>query len=208
MVNIKTIVNEPERGCGYRKSGGIYLVSDEGLLMPCGKLPIPLDICPTCHAGVHFSRGWTWIDPRPLLVDRPCESTRCVVCPASNPPERVGLLWIGEQFYKSPADFTAETRRLGVSRRISAVPRGFVAGETQVYVAHIKAITNGTGEGHPGIFHIFRPQRIEYVVKGTESEEELSAFEKRGITLVRLVRSEPTPLFDAGETLLVTPDQE
>jgi hypothetical protein len=41
---------EPKRGCGYRKVGGIYLVSG-GEGRPCGCLQIPLHTCPSCRAA-------------------------------------------------------------------------------------------------------------------------------------------------------------
>jgi hypothetical protein len=47
-----------KRGCGWRKPGGLYLCAD-GVGGVCGKLPIPLDICPTCHGGIKFCRSWT-----------------------------------------------------------------------------------------------------------------------------------------------------
>ena len=37
-------------------------------------------------------------------------------------------------------------------------------------------------------FYVYKPERIEYIVKGDESEEELDKMEKRGISLVKLVR--------------------
>ncbi len=50
MAMIKTVINEPKRGCRYRKEGGLYLVSGRGAQV-CGKLLIPLDVCPTCSAA-------------------------------------------------------------------------------------------------------------------------------------------------------------
>src|SRR5262249_4554709 len=29
----------------------------DGPSAPCGRLPIPLDVCPTCHGGIHPTRG-------------------------------------------------------------------------------------------------------------------------------------------------------
>lgn len=46
----------------------------------------------------------------------------------------------------------------------------------------------------PGVFCIFRPTRIEYVVSGEESDETLERLEKRGITLVRVIRVEETQM--------------
>ena len=45
----------------------------------------------------------------------------------------------------------------------------------------------------PGIFHAFRPRAAEYVVKGSESEEEFERKVKRGITLVRTERLQDQP---------------
>lgn len=186
VPTITTITDEPERGCGFRKAGGIYLCSS-GMGYPCGKLPLPLDICPTCGSGIHFARSWTWINPQPLFAHVPCQiDNYCGICPAANPPARAGLLWVGERTYKTPDAFTAEAMKLGVSRRIKAVPRDFKLGEAWVFVAHIKACG-----GNPGIFHAFKPQRIEYAIDGTESEEDLTALEKRGLTLIKLERTQP-----------------
>jgi len=41
---------EPKRGCGYRKIGGLCLVSGGGG-MPCDRLPMVLDVCPACSHG-------------------------------------------------------------------------------------------------------------------------------------------------------------
>jgi hypothetical protein len=130
------------RGCGWRKSGGLYLIS-EGLAAPCGRLPIPLEVCPSCGAGFKPSRGWTWLDADAFLKGHPCKPPdgECNVhCPLSVPFGRVGLLWIGEQFYPTPEAFIREADRLGISRRINAMPKGFIVGRTWVWLAHRKGI--------------------------------------------------------------------
>ncbi len=38
-------------------------------------------------------------------------------------------------------------------------------------------------------FYVYKPERIEYIVKGDESEEELDKMEKCGISPVKLVRT-------------------
>jgi hypothetical protein len=204
MLKVQTITDEPARGCGLRKEGGLYLIAD-GFGVPCGKLPLPLDLCPTCGAGIKFSRGWTWLDPRPVVAAVECKASdvSCGLCSLGNPPERVGLLWIGAEFYKTVDDYEKEVREQGISRRISAVPREFVVGETWVWLAHMKAITakcpdprkeckkcddNGN-TGSPAIFRTFLPRRIEYVVNGKETDAELESMQKRGISLVKLVRT-------------------
>ena len=121
---------EPKRGCGYRKAGGLYLVCDEPG-MPCCQMPILLHVCPTCSQGIKQARGWQWIDPRPFV---PGSCSRAdPTCPLANPArmgDRVGLIWIGTQFYPTPEHFTVEAERLGISRRIKTIPRGFKVGKT------------------------------------------------------------------------------
>jgi len=143
---------EAKRGCGYRKAGGTYMVGGE-LSAPCGRLPLELHVCPVCNSGIKQTRGWTWIKPRVLFKDArecalkndsrlPGNTPCCFFCPLNpeNLPERAGLLWIGEQFYPTPAAFMREAFRMGISRRITAIPRDFKLGETWVMFAHPKAI--------------------------------------------------------------------
>src|SRR4029077_876590 len=100
-----------ERGCGWRKEGGLYLVAD-GLSRACGKLPMPLTVCPTCHAGIKPVRSWTWIAARHLLGQQPCVNIEsCGGCPLFELPEKAGLLWVGGAFYKTPRDWTTEAVR-------------------------------------------------------------------------------------------------
>ena len=142
-----------ERGCGWRKPGGLYVISD-GLAAPCGALPIPLCRCPTCGNGIKPTRGWTWIDAGALLApatalcsgppavnpDRFGERPSCGRCPMGQITGRQGLLWVGGQFYKTADDFTREAASQGVSRRLSQLPKDFKLGETWVFIAHREAI--------------------------------------------------------------------
>jgi hypothetical protein len=130
---------EAKRGCGYRKVGGMYLVSGK-LNAGCNWLPYELSVCPCCGEGIKQARGWTWISPKKLFANKSCALPTCGFCPVSNPPERGGLIWVGGKFYPEPEDFMAEARSMGVSRRINTVPHDFVVGETQVYFAHPKGI--------------------------------------------------------------------
>jgi len=187
-MEIKTVIDS-RRGCGWRKPGGLYLVSG-GLTKPCGKLPFLLIRCPCCGAGIKPTRGWTWIAP-PLLFSRdPCESVNhCKPCSLGGAmPDKAGLLWIGEQFYATPDSFTKEALRLGISRRISQVPKDFKVGMTWVFLAHRKTYIDGTFA--PAIFHAFLPDKIQYVVTGKEMEAELAAIVERGITPVIVRRNE------------------
>jgi hypothetical protein len=182
---------EPRRGCGWRKVGGLYLVG-AGMGAECCKLPIILTVCPCCGTGVKQARGWTWIDPRPWL-EGPCTALwRTGPCPAVDPArmgDKVGLLWIGTAFYKTPADFIREGTELGISRRIKAVPRGFKVGEHWVFLAHphVREVRDGDAlKWEAGIFRIFKPTAIEMIITKTMSEdaEVMADLEARGITAV------------------------
>ena len=185
-MSITTVV-EGKRGCGYRKPGGLYLRVD-GRGWECGALPIPLDVCPCCGEGIKPSRGWTWIDMGKFAAKRECARTGgCGPCPLADAMiGRAGLLWVGEQFYPTPEDWLKEASQMGISRRIKSVPHGFKVGETWVAMAHRKAIKIGDDKYQAAIFHVFCPSRIEYVVKGTETDEEIATLEKRGFTLVKV----------------------
>ncbi len=199
---------ESRRGCGFRKPGGTYLCSD-GVMAACGRLPIPLTVCPTCHAGIKPARGWTWIDADAIAAQKSCTTkdthpSYCHACPLNGKLGMAGLLWIGEKFYPRPEDFLKEAATMGVSRRLSQVPKGFEVGKTWVIVAHRKsndtkcpdcrykndpycACCDGVGFLYtPAVFHAFKPQRIEYVVKGDETDEEIERLLKRGITPVHV----------------------
>lgn len=178
---------EPKRGCGYRKVGGTYLV---GPLTgdSCHRLPFPLGICPTCKSGIKQTRGWTWLDPSGV-IGNPCgmvlgttrEGTRehcdyCMVCePSKFLGEEVGLLWVGEKFYSETKDFIKEAVELGVSRRISAVPNDFVLGLHYVFLAHPEAFPGGEPpeykDAEPGIFLLWKPERIEKIITQTMSKD-------------------------------------
>lgn len=141
---------EGPRGCGYRSPGGLYLVTDAYPMAPCGKLPIPLGICPTCSGGIKPARGWTWIEPGSLFDEHDCPGKSlggmgvsyvdCVGCPLRAQDGRAGLLWIGTGFYASPDDWISEVRQHGVSRKIHNLPKGFEPGKTRVFVASQKAV--------------------------------------------------------------------
>jgi hypothetical protein len=197
FMNILTVTDH-KRGCGWRKEGGLYLVSG-GLSAPCGKLPIPLCLCPTCGMGIKPSRGWTWVDGTTLLKDKICsfvDTLHCDLCPLDKDPGIVGLLWIGEKYYPTTDDFTTEAAQLGVSRRINAVPNEFTLGKTWVWFAHRKGMLSTKGDRYqPAVFHAFKPTRIEYIVTGNETDEQLDRLVKRGITPIRFIRAGETPDF-------------
>lgn len=177
---------EAKRGCGFRKVGGLYLIAPEPGRV-CGRLPMPLVVCPACGAGIKPSRGWTWIDPAQLFAGAGCYfGPSCHSCPAgllADDPGPAGLLWVGEQYYPTPAHFQAEAAAQGISRRIAAVPRGFEVGKTRVYLAHRIGMPLN-GEIVPAVFMVIRPLRVELVVTDQEAEdlEAMHRLQARGIT--------------------------
>jgi hypothetical protein len=195
-IEVKT---EGSRGCGYRKEGGYYLMLEKVQFHGCGKLPLPLEKCPCCGAGIKFSRGWTWINGKLLFEKVKCTTNlkQCPLCILDHPPERMGLLWIGEKFYPTPQDWIDEGNVMGISRRIKNVPKGFVIGETWVAVAHIRAIpkteiyfTDKKEEtpARPAIFQVFKPSHVEYIVAKKDTKKKLRDLEKKGIKLVRVIK--------------------
>lgn len=219
MADVR-VSTEGRRGCGYRKGGGIYVVND-GPGRACGRFPVPLEVCPTCGAGVKPARGWTWVDGEALLErapcspafwEPPCDSACSMSAGSLWKLHRAGLIWVGEKYYPDPETFQREAARMGISRRIKAIPRDFKVGETWILLAHRKAVpalhvrdcpADGarslTGQcgpqcvgERPGIFSAFVPLRVEYVIKGTETPAELDALEERGLDLVEVRRKGTT----------------
>lgn len=212
---------EAKRGCGFRKINGLYLVGG-GLAVPCDRMPYPLDRCRTCGAGVKFTRGHTWLQPDFFPTHEDCrEDGPCPVCgyvganldgvvPADFGPHL--LLWIGRSHY-SPESYLEESRRLGVSRRIPAIPKGLVLGETWVLLAHLDAVApkdptacdhcdvpkdfHATVAGNrpcgefqppkptPGIFSAFIPRAVELILRESDATpERVEKEKKRGVTVV------------------------
>lgn len=218
------IVTEGARGCGYRKAGGIYLIS-EGVSVPCPALPLEVSRCPCCDAGIKPTRSWAWFNPSlffkfpcPASCERYQERGRCE--PFAQ--ERAGILWIGGKYYKTPADWTREAREMGVSRRISQVPKDLVVSETWVFVGHREAIVKpcgcakdgapelgcedcgGVGEvKSPGVFHAFQPARVEKVVDEGIEQKEVDKLLERGITpvVVHRVDKQGRPVDERGNAV-------
>jgi len=88
------------------------------------------------------------------------------------PAGKHGLVWVGGSFYKTPADFMAEAARMGISRKLPAIPNDFVLGKTVVYLAHREAaldsnvalVPEDIAKRAPGIFTAFRPTGIDLVI--------------------------------------------
>lgn len=177
-----------KRGCGYRKPGGLYLCA-EAAAANCGMLPFPLTVCDICGQGIKQTRGFTWINSDLFITGR-CFSdiADCYNCPMQLRNERMGLMWVGEKFYRTTDAFNREANTRGISKRIAQIPRELELGKTWVALAHPRAIRKIDATDHmeytAGVFRVFRPQTVEYIMIGTETQEQLTALEKRGITLI------------------------
>lgn len=183
---------EKVRGCGYRKVGGLYLCGS-GMPLACDRLPYLLKVCPTCGAGVKFTRGFSWLDWDKYagLHTEACSCMNsCPIC-VPDPTRPYGLLWIGEQYY-TPDEFIDEALKMGVSRRIAAIPKNLKLGETWVLFAHKRACGEKLEDqedstqkrvGIPGILYAHRPQTLELLIwESDATEKKLAELEKRHIT--------------------------
>jgi len=164
--------------------------------------------CPVCSNGLKYSRGFTWFNPGKFFG--PCTEVHTELgschnlntCPVCYPPdEKHGLLWIGKKFY-SAEEFIKEAISQGISKRITAVPRGFEVGKT--WMAHLEAGEEPAEKGEdfetrtdkdgqlscikrvPAVFYVFKPTAIEKIVTESQSkdEKEMEDLKKRGITPV------------------------
>ena len=91
------------RGCGTRVAGGIYAVVG---LSPWGR---PIEDFLT-DPSIPIDTDEFNLSPVGVMVVK-----------ADGPPKRTAVFdWIGEEHYPSPAHFIEETRRKGISRRLSS----------------------------------------------------------------------------------------
>ncbi len=188
---------ESKRGCGYRQVGGIYLVADKSTVIPCGRLPIPFGVCPVCQANVP-NRAFSWLNINAVLKHaEACRTPQLDIehggrCPLNQLNGWHGLIWVGAMFYRTPEEYLIEATQMGFSRRIGKVPHNFKLGETWVFLAHRRGIpkpfefANRTDKWTPAIFSFFLPQRIEIVVNGSESDEVIDRYLKRGLSPVKV----------------------
>lgn len=184
------ILYEERRLCGYRKPSkdgiGIYL-RGSSFNESCERLPWLLDVCPCCGQGYKFSRSFTWINPMSMFD--PYTEPLCTMLEADDPhirhrheqcwmcnPEllgsQAGLIWIGEKFYARPRDFMREAEIMGISRKLPAIPNGFVVGEHAIFLAHIRTFMsydeNGKVVYKPGVFAAFKPTSVDLVIDNPE----------------------------------------
>lgn len=93
----------------------------------------------------------------------------CRFCYICNPDDRPAYIeWIGKEFYDTPNDFRTEVLSMGLSRRISHIPKDYIPGKTVLLLAHV----DGYDKNSPGIFLTATPKQIDIVVD-TESPKEI-----------------------------------
>jgi hypothetical protein len=169
---------EIERGCGYRKPNGLYLIS-LGKPVSCDRLPVPIAACPCCGFVPHQVRSFAWVSgrwlgdhrgPRIMLsgalgggrgksrgarckdaVAHRVDHTRGYdpICEVSDEPRL--LSWVGRKFY-TPESFADEAGQLGVSKRVPDIPDGLVLGRTWVLMAHPDACADPLSWGLHWLF--------------------------------------------------------
>ena len=225
------MASEAKRGCGYRKVGGLYMVGG-GLSAPCDRMPYRLDRCKTCGGGIKFSRGHTWLQPDFFTehnhVGTPgvdhfvgChDESPCPVCRNRNDFGPHLLLWIGRAHY-TPEAYLEESRTLGVSRRIPAIPKGLVLGETWVLLAHLDAVPPEKPGicvrcGAPEVEHVPGSATAAHCSEGYEAPKPtpgiFCAFVPRAVELL-LKESDATPdrrekEAKRGVTIVAVPDDD
>lgn len=208
-------MSEAQRGCGYRKIGGLYLVCDPGFQMSCDGLPMPLESCGCCGFKPSFTEGIQRLQPEYIsqVEDKVHGGSReeqchcpgaCPICNPLTTRERgmgFGLMFVGREYTAS--SFMKEAFNMGVSKRISQIPSWLELGKTWILLAQKELPNvsleelknNGMHMKEPekiqAVFYAFQPQRVEMPVwKGSLTNDEILKLEKKGITPVFL---DPTP---------------
>lgn len=184
---------EYKRRCGFRVVGGIYLVCD-GEGVSCDRLPFDISTCPTCGHGPKPTRSFSWLPNPAEFFGGDCEKCVCPMpmghCPVCMPPEQPqGLIWLGRGHYTA-AEWLQESADMGISRKISGVPKGFKIGEHWVYVAEREETPKRThviqdmASVPAHIVSAFKPQRIEVLITQeiADDPKQMERLEKRGLT--------------------------
>jgi hypothetical protein len=148
-------MGESERGCGYRKAGGVYLVCD-GVSYACDGLPVEMVPCGCCEFEVKQARSMQPISSgymAYLMRGHKCKEEAGFLCPVcfyakdypkmkevlldfpEDSPERKELeaeipkvfylMFVSKEYY-TPQSFMEEARLQGVSKRVA--PNSLPAG--------------------------------------------------------------------------------
>jgi hypothetical protein len=197
-------MSERERGCGYRKVGGAYLVGT-GLAVPCDALPLELLDCPCCEFTIPFSRNIIKIHGGYLKGrlkghwPHNCKDTfPCPICQGNKKMERFYVMYVSQEAY-TPQSFIKEAREQGVSKRIppQSIPKDLKFDEDWIMLAMKKYPLNTPEHPDPrfahdkvieakAIFYAFMPQRKEMILWDDSPKAEIDHWTKQGFTIVKI----------------------
>jgi len=185
---------ETERGCGYRKIGGAYLIGT-GMAANCDRLPILIQECQHCGFGIGFARSMQIVKTEYVryLIDEDdghhpsCEDVfPCPICyntdtPADPLGKKVGIMFVSNRYY-TPESFAKESVDMGISKRIAphTIPKAFKTG------MWIMLVYTYPDKSHK-IFYAFKPERIEILV--WKDDPKKAEYEKKGFTVVEIERT-------------------
>ena len=187
---------EPERVCGYRQVGGLYMVCP-GKTYYCDRLPLRIPECPYCGEHPRFTRGIAKIYPKGLWGwhsgDDPRGCTDKKTCNVCYPGNKAYLMWMGKD-YTLDALYN-EAKKLGISKRIPRVPHDFEMGD-EVWLAKKGYITdpNDKRVKYDAVVMTFVPTAIEYLAeskkKYTKKEEtKMQELADQGVHIVYVKRT-------------------
>lgn len=187
-----------KRGCGFRYPG-LYLFGT-GIAISCDRLPLKIPVCPCCGETIRPLRSVRIFNPLKMfgkhkdLVDEVGDETGCTCntgCPACYPPEKAGLMWIGERYYPTPKDFIREAIQAGVSKRVPTVPKDISPGDW-VFLAHPNA----------NVMDIDHPERIVYAFMVQEIQQVLTASQASDPKFIAKVRERGyIPVIESGPVI-------
>ena len=189
-----------KRGCGFR-SPGLYLFGT-GIAASCDRLPLKIPICPCCGETVRQLRSVRMFNPDKMFGKHNKHTTdpyndrikTCgcdLGCPVCHPPQKAGLMWIGERYYPTPRDFIKEALVAGVSKRVPVVPKELKIGNW-VFLAH----PNGNE------LDIDRPERIIYAFMLKEVQQVLTPIQAEDSKFVeKVLQRGYVPVIETGPTI-------
>jgi len=183
-------MSEAQRGCGYRKIGGLYLMCDPGLTLNCDGLPMPMNQCDCCGFAPPFSRNLQKLNPKYVfiahrehqdpLIECTCPDS-CPICFPEMPAEiseraleqygaiksekamkYFGLMFVGKRDY-SCRTFIQEAELMGISKRIPMIPSWLTLGETWILLAHNEVPKVSLEEIKSNEMHMKEPQKFRAV---------------------------------------------
>jgi hypothetical protein len=187
---------EAKRRFGWREPGTWWLAGGQIWTEEfCGRLPMEQqDHCQYCGFRLIKRFGWKWIEPR-VIVDRyPCNRPPglCVdACPFYPTRERVGLVWL-PRYYSGARQWYEECQEAGPLLKIDKLPDGGVNFNDEidgdlVYV-YYRAFRPKKEQG--SIVAAYKPDRLEYVVKDSDSELSIWSMAMDNIRVLRVLKAE------------------